>query len=304
MSNPLSELDLNLIRLLKAVVDHKSIKLAAMQLGISQPSASRGVVKLKQFFNDPLFVRKAHGVEPSPLAIRLASEFDNILAPIEKVLLEFSDFKPTEYRGSIAIVVDPYVMDEHGQHLLSCCHRAFPLATLVFSNWDSSSQLEMLDGKFDYCILDQETAIAKDIYMQPLFREKRVILAKQHHPTLRIDQNDWPQVATLPLVSLPAPTAYKPLCTVESEYQRMGYEPQVLLKTFNLRVACQMLLETNAIMFASESTADLMPELHAYPMPNVNRNFSHFVVSGGYLQTHRNYPLYKHLHQVLQATFR
>nr|WP_236689483.1 LysR family transcriptional regulator [Photobacterium angustum] len=40
MSNPLSELDLNLIRLLKAVVDHKSIKLAAMQLGISQPSAS------------------------------------------------------------------------------------------------------------------------------------------------------------------------------------------------------------------------------------------------------------------------
>ncbi|WP_318517840.1 LysR family transcriptional regulator [Photobacterium leiognathi] len=301
MSHQLEELDLNLIRLLKAVVEHRSIKLAAMQLGISQPSASRGVVRLKQFFNDPLFVRKAHGVEPSPLAIRLADEFDNILAPIEKVLLEFSEFKPETYQGSISIVVDPYLMDEHGQHLLSCCHKAFPKASLVFSNWDSISQDDMLEGKVDYCILDQETDIAKDIYMQPLFKEKRVILAKKDHPSLHLDNNDWASIAPLPLVSLPAPAAYKPLCTVESEYQRMGYEPKVLLKTFNLRVACQMLLETNAIMFASESTADLMSELHAYPMPVVNRNFSHFVVSGGYLQTHRNYPLYQHLHQVIQA---
>ncbi len=59
MAHQLDALDLNLMRLLKAVVENRSIKLAAMQLGISQPSASRGV--MKQVFDDPLFVRKAHG---------------------------------------------------------------------------------------------------------------------------------------------------------------------------------------------------------------------------------------------------
>lgn len=47
MAHELDGLDLNLMRLLKAVVDNRSIKLAAMQLGISQPSASRAVMKLK-----------------------------------------------------------------------------------------------------------------------------------------------------------------------------------------------------------------------------------------------------------------
>lgn len=302
MSHQLDNLDLDLMRLLKAVVDNKSIKLAAMQLGISQPSASRGVMKLKQVFNDPLFVRKAHGVEPSPMAVRLAAEFDNMLAPLEKVLLEFEEFDPERYTGHISLVVDPYLMDEQGQTLLTCCYQAFPQATFTFASWTAYSQDEMLEGVHDYCILDQETDIAKDIYMRPLFSEKRVILARKNHPTLS-ETNDWETVASLPLVSLPAPASYKPLCTVESEYQRMGYEPDVVLKSYNLRVACQMLLETNAIMFASNSSARLMPELASYTMPPVNREFSHFVVSGGYLQVYRNHPLHQYLHQVLQQAF-
>ena len=156
MPHQLDALDLNLMRLLKAVVENRSIKLAAMQLGISQPSASRGVMKLKDVFDDPLFVRKAHGVEPSPMAIRLAAEFDNMLSPLEKVVQEFSEFDPLEYQGQIAIVTDPYLMDEQGQRLLRGCHQAFPQASFAFSSWNIYSQDEMLEGEHDYCILDQE----------------------------------------------------------------------------------------------------------------------------------------------------
>ncbi|MDL1990142.1 LysR family transcriptional regulator [Vibrio parahaemolyticus] len=287
MAHQLDALDLNLMRLLKAVVENRSIKLAAMQLGISQPSASRGVMKLKQVFDDPLFVRKAHGVEPSPMAIRLAAEFDNMIAPLEKVVQEFEVFDPQQYQG---------------QRLLTGCHRAFPKAHFAFSSWNSYSHDEMLEGEHDYCILDQETELSKDIYMRPLFVEKRVILARKNHPTLSKVSNDWDTVSKLPLVSLPAPASYKPLCTVESEYRRMGYEPVVLLKSYNLRVACQMLQETDAIMYASQSSALLMPELASYAMPLVNREFSQFVVSGGFLQTNRNHPLHRHLHKVVRQT--
>ncbi|UTM57369.1 LysR family transcriptional regulator [Photobacterium sp. CCB-ST2H9] len=305
MAHQLDALDLNLMRLLKAVVDHRSIKVAAMHLGMSQPSASRGIARLKATLNDPLFVRKPHGVEPSPMALRLAEEFDNILAPIDKVLKEFEDFSAGAYDGHLSLVIDPYLLDEQGQQLLRVCHQAFPKATFTFSNWNSYSQDEMLEGQHDYCILDQETELPKDLYMRPLFTEKRMIVARKYHPTLsqHKDVNEWETVAQLPIISLPAPASYNPLCTVESEYQRMGYQPNVLLKTYNLRVAAQMLLDTDAIMYSSQSTIRLFPELAAYPMPTVNREFSDFVISGGFLQSNRNHPLHQHLHRVIKKCF-
>lgn len=45
-----------------------------------------------------------------------------------------------------------------------------------------------------------------------------------------------------------------------------------------------------------------MPELASYAMPLVNREFSQFVVSGGFLQTNRNHPLHRHLHKVVRQT--
>ncbi|MBD8513391.1 LysR family transcriptional regulator [Photobacterium sp. CAU 1568] len=306
MAHQLDTLDLNLMRLLKAVVDHKSIKVAAAQLGISQPSASRGVARLKTTFNDPLFVRKPHGVEPSPMALRLAEEFDNILAPIAKVLHEFEDFSAQAYDGQLSLVIDPYLLDEQGARLLSGCYQAFPRATFSFSSWNNNSQGEMLEGMHDYCILDQETELSNDIYMRPLFTEKRMILARHNHPSLSLDKdsNDWEAVAQLPIVSLPSPASYNPLCTVESEYQRMGYQPNVLLKTYSLRVAAEMLRNTDAIMYASKSSIRLFPDLVAYPMPAVNREFSDFVISGGFLQTNRNHPMHQHLHRIVKNLFK
>lgn len=236
------------------------------------------------------------------MAVRLAEVFDEMLHPIEKVLSEFEHFDPTRYQGEIAIVIDPILMDEQGAHLLSHCYAAFPKASFSFSHWSSYSQDEMLEGQHDYCILDQETQLSQDIYMRPLYREKRVILARDNHPVL-VNCHQWKTVATLPLVTLPSADLYKPLCTVESEYQRMGYEPKVQLKSYNLRVAHQMLLQTDAILFASESTAKLMPGISCYDMPPVNDAFRQFVVSGGFLQVNRNHPLHLHLHEVMMAAF-
>ncbi len=59
----LQDLDLNLLKLLKAVVETRNTHAAADKLGISQTSVSRGMAKLRETFGDQLFLRKAHGVE-------------------------------------------------------------------------------------------------------------------------------------------------------------------------------------------------------------------------------------------------
>ncbi|WP_237582910.1 MULTISPECIES: hypothetical protein [Photobacterium] len=78
----------------------------------------------------------------------------------------------------------------------------------------------------------------------------------------------------------------------------------VLLKTYSLRVAAEMLRNTDAIMYASKSSIRLFPDLVAYPMPAVNREFSDFVISGGFLQTNRNHPMHQHLHRIVKNLFK
>ncbi|GAM74437.1 transcriptional regulator [Vibrio ishigakensis] len=100
MQKNLDSLDLNLLRLLKVVVETHNTSVTAEVLGISQTSVSRGMAKLRDTFGDQLFIRKAHGVEPSELAEKLAEAAENMLTPFTQVLDAYQDFDPQEYTGT------------------------------------------------------------------------------------------------------------------------------------------------------------------------------------------------------------
>lgn len=59
-------LDLNQLRILIALDDERNITRAADQLYVSQSAASHNLAKLRERFNDPLFVRTSRGMEPTP----------------------------------------------------------------------------------------------------------------------------------------------------------------------------------------------------------------------------------------------
>lgn len=110
MIKSLAQFDLNLIKLLKAVVETKNTHAAAQQLGISQTSVSRGLAKLKETFGEQLFLRKAHGLEPSELAKKLADAADEMLIPIIKVMESYNSFDPQHFDGKVSIVVNTYLL--------------------------------------------------------------------------------------------------------------------------------------------------------------------------------------------------
>ena len=68
----LASLDLNLLVVFDAIVKDRSITVAARRVGLSQPAMSSALSRLRKTFNDPLFVRTARGMEPTPYAQLLA----------------------------------------------------------------------------------------------------------------------------------------------------------------------------------------------------------------------------------------
>ncbi len=65
--------DLNLLRVFDAVMQARSASRAAALLGVSQSAVSHGLARLREITGDPLFVRSAGRMEPTPRAQRMAA---------------------------------------------------------------------------------------------------------------------------------------------------------------------------------------------------------------------------------------
>ncbi|HEM7509331.1 TPA: LysR family transcriptional regulator [Providencia rettgeri] len=67
MNKQLHRLDLNLLVILQYLMEERSVSLVAQRLAITPSSVSKSLSKLRQWFDDPLFIRSPQGLLPTPL---------------------------------------------------------------------------------------------------------------------------------------------------------------------------------------------------------------------------------------------
>lgn len=91
-----SELDLNLLIILNAVIETSSATLAAERLKLSSSSISYALNKLREHFSDPIVIRTANGVKPTLLAINLYNNTRPLLDELNATLKKFDFTGSTE----------------------------------------------------------------------------------------------------------------------------------------------------------------------------------------------------------------
>lgn len=90
----LSRADLNLLVLFEAVLEERHVGRAAARLNLSASAVSHGLGRLRQFLNDPLFLRTPKGVVPTARGMELAEPVADILARIRSVVSTADPFDP------------------------------------------------------------------------------------------------------------------------------------------------------------------------------------------------------------------
>jgi DNA-binding transcriptional LysR family regulator len=86
--------DLNLLRVAVALYEEQSVTRAAERLGISQPSVSNALAKLRTRIGDPLFVRSKTGMQPTPRAHAMIRKAQPILRSVDFELFSEPLFDP------------------------------------------------------------------------------------------------------------------------------------------------------------------------------------------------------------------
>ncbi|HAS6236940.1 TPA: LysR family transcriptional regulator [Vibrio vulnificus] len=298
----IKELDLNLLRVLRAIVETKNSHTAAEKLGISQTSVSRAIAKLKENFGEQLFIRKAHGMEPSDLAIMLAKASLEMLHPVEKVMEDYAAFAPNKYSGKINILVNTFLLEFFGPQLILALHSALPKASFHISQWQKDSLYEVLQGGVDYVIQLESYTMPQDMFSRNLAKIDNVLLARKNHPILSKSSN-WDAIHPLPIVRLYLDGINPKKGILEQLYERHGYQANFLLTTHSIRTAVELVKTSDAILYSSQFVCQIAPELECYSLPPSIEQHNALNIAGSYLQTRRGSPFNQYLHQTIQTFF-
>ena len=87
-------LDLQHLRVLDVLLRERSLTRAAKVLDVTQPALSKTLARLRRYFDDPLFVRVSHRMEPTPKALALAQPVGEVLDQMRALRGEHAVFDP------------------------------------------------------------------------------------------------------------------------------------------------------------------------------------------------------------------
>lgn len=104
----LATVDLNLLVALEALLEERSVTKAGQRIGLAQPSMSNVLARLRELFEDDLFVRTPGGMVPTPRTLEMAPHVAEALSHIRQVLNRGDNFNPATTDRSFTVAVSDY----------------------------------------------------------------------------------------------------------------------------------------------------------------------------------------------------
>ncbi|MDP3137802.1 MAG: LysR family transcriptional regulator [Burkholderiaceae bacterium] len=180
----IKDLDLNLLRLFDAVYATRNVSRAAELLDLTQPAASQGLTRLRVLIHDPLFVRGAGGVQPTPKAHKLADPIRMALSTIEQALGETAGFDPMQSRRSFRIHLSDIGEGRFLPPLMALLREQAPgvrIETMPLPRDEVTAALD--SGRIDFAF--GFLPMVKETQRVQLLKDKYIVLVRKGHPFTR-----------------------------------------------------------------------------------------------------------------------
>lgn len=177
-----SSIDLNLLSVFQEVYRERQISAAARRLGLTQSAVSNALARLRRTFGDELFVRTAHGMQPTPLAQQMAEPIGAAMAQVALALSQRSRFDPAtsgrRFTLAMTDVGEVYFMPV----LIERCRAVAPNVEIASSRANGLTlKDDMETGRVDLAIGAFED-VSEALYHRALFRQRFVSMFRKDHP--------------------------------------------------------------------------------------------------------------------------
>jgi DNA-binding transcriptional LysR family regulator len=210
----INSIDLNLFLVFQAIYATRSVTLAGDRLGMTQSAVSNALKRMRERFNDALFVRSADGMVPTPVAERLIAPIEEGIACLVQAVDQGRTFEPETSSRIFRLAVNDIGQLVMMPELLSVARGIAPgvrFETVDVSMADARQR--MLHGQIDIALGSWES-MGPSFYQQRLFDETFVVLMSKASPLgarERIELDDYLAAEHI---------AYRPQGTTDSQLQQ------------------------------------------------------------------------------------
>jgi LysR family transcriptional regulator, nod-box dependent transcriptional activator len=176
------QVNLNLLVALNALLAHRNVTRAALEVGLTQSAMSGELRRLRALFHDELLVRSGREYLLTPLATDLVEPVADLILSIEQTLSRRLSFDPATDERSFSIAMSDYTMMVLIEPLLQRICRSAPGICLHVHPLESADLSTMLrPGGMDLVITVQPEP-ESDICHVPLFSDRYVCVVSADHP--------------------------------------------------------------------------------------------------------------------------
>ncbi|WOT04470.1 LysR family transcriptional regulator [Shewanella youngdeokensis] len=247
----LLRLDFNLLKLLKILGEEKNTKRAADRMFLSQPAVSKGLKKLRAYFDDELFVRQQYGVLPTPYCQDILDKLPRLFEVLGDVFDGHAQFSPTDYSGELSVAINTSIYRPLSRVFFEHLNQLAPKATLKLVNWGWSTEEDIKNGKIHCGINYYPLEISKTLAQKKLATVPFKICCHKDHPFVT-SRRTLKDLAEQPIALLVMPDFVNKRNMIEDILIQHGFQPKVKLRADQLSICLNILKKSEAVMPVSD----------------------------------------------------
>lgn len=180
----MDNLDLKLLRIFIEIHKTRSISQAADILDLGQPAVSMALARLREHFDDPLFVRTSQGMQPTPLADEIIGPMRLAFTALTSALQQRTRFDPASSDRLFGLCMTDVGQRVVMPQLLAYCRKHAPAVRFDVSYVSDRTVRDLESGATDLAV-GYLSGIDAGFYQQALFTERFTCMVSRDHPRIR-----------------------------------------------------------------------------------------------------------------------
>lgn len=249
----LARMDLNLLVALQVLMEEQSVTRAAERLYITQPAMSKTLQRLRELFDDPLFIRSGRGLIPTPRATELATQLPSVLSGVSQ-LVERTTFDPQVYDGEMRIMTAEFIAVQVIPTLTRRVISEAPHMSLTLTSEVGEEARALEDGSLDFAI-EIARPYGSEFHVTPLGSFTPAVWMRTGHPLADREKLTLQEMLEYPFIQYYLLLSGEVSASVESRFDRElakhGLTRKKTLVTTQLMTAMDALWQTDCLMMAT-----------------------------------------------------
>ena len=249
----ISAFDLNLFVIMNSIYTEGSLTKAAEVVGITQPAVSNALSRLREKFDDDLFVRTGSGMVPTQKTENIIKDIQNALQLMQKSVNEPDEFDPATSQKTFRISLGDINEGRILAILISKIEKQAPNIKLE-CYYTARGQVPhaLATNELSFAV-DPFIPNSKDTNSSKVFSDKFVIAHRANHPVSKITEITLDEALKLKYINIS--NRKRGASVVEMEMQKMQLQPEIALRAQHYLVTPEIVRSTDLCLLCSETFA-------------------------------------------------